>query len=142
MITKFKLFETGEWSRDVNWQFVKDHPDDNSEEAVYIKNFFNDLKILIKRLNNKDIFKILDIRGLDMNQGPYATVRIFNRTYKMWNTQEDDLWIENFPIDNTSEEGKLPGFQESKYQIAELLNDINDAGGDIETYKNSIKFNI
>ena len=142
MITKFKLFETGEWSRDVNWQFVKDHPDDNSEEAVYIKNFFNDLKILIKRLNNKDIFKILDIRGLDMYQGPYATVRIFNRTYKMWNTQEDDLWIENFPIDNTSEEGKLPGFQESKYQIAELLNDINDAGGDIETYKNSIKFNI
>jgi len=142
MITKFKLFETGEWSRDVNWQFVKDNPDNNSEEAVYIKNFFNDLKILIKRLNNKDIFKILDIRGLDMNQGPYATVRIFNRTYKMWNTQEDDLWIENFPIDNTSEEGKLPGFQESKYQIAELLNDINDAGGDIETYKNSIKFNI
>ena len=142
MITKFKLFETGEWSRDVNWQFVKDNPDNNSEEAVYIKNFFNDLKILIKRLNNKDIFKILDIRGLDMYQGPYATVRIFNRTYKMWNTQEDDLWIENFPIDNTSEEGKLPGFQESKYQIAELLNDINDAGGDIETYKNSIKFNI
>ena len=47
MITKFKLFETGEWSRDVNWQFVKDNPDNNSEEAVYIKNFFNDLKILI-----------------------------------------------------------------------------------------------
>ena len=142
MITKFKLFETGEWSRDVNWQFVKDNPDNRSEEANWIRSFESKLRTIIHHLENPDIFKIIDINGRDMSQGPYATVKIFNRTYKMWTTQDDDLWIENFPIDNTSEEEKLPGFEETPYGIVRLLNDINNAGGDIETYKNSIKFNI
>ena len=142
MITKFKLFETGEWSRDVNWQFVKDNPDNDSEEANWIRKFEKKLQSVIDYLDNPDIFKIIDINGRDMYQGPYATVRIFNKTYKMWITQDDDLWIEKFPIDNTNEEGSLPGFEGTPYIITRLLNKINNAGGDIETYKNSMKYNI
>ncbi len=141
MITKFKLFETGEWSRDVNWQFVKDNPDNDSEEANWIREFEKKLQFIIDYLDNPDIFKIIDINGRDMSQGPYATVKIFNRTYKMWTTQDEDLWIENFPIDNTSEDGKLPGYQNYNFSIAVLLQDINDAGG-IEEYKMSKKYNI
>jgi hypothetical protein len=142
MITKFKLFETGEWSRDVNWQFVKDNPDNDSEEANWIKSFESKLKIIISHLKNPNIFKIIDINGRDMSQGPYATVKIFNRIYKIWTTPEDDLWIENFPIDNTSEEGQVSGFEGTPYDIARLLNDINQFGGDIETYKIAKKYNI
>ena len=142
MITKFKLFETGEWSRDVNWQFVKDNPDNDSEEANWIRRFESKLETIINHIVNPDIFKIIDINGRDMYQGPYATVKIFNRIYKMWTTQDDDLWIENFPIDNTSEEGQVTGFEGTPYGIVRLLNDINNFGGNIELYKIGKKYNL
>lgn len=143
-LKNFKMFETGEWSSDVDWQFVKDNPDNDSDEANWIKSFAEQLQTIIDKLNNPDIFKIINIKGVDSSQGPCATVKIFNRTYKIWTMQEDgweDLWIENFPIDNTSEDDKLPGYLASNLSIADLLNDIGEFGN-IETYLTAKKFNI
>jgi len=145
-LKKFKLFETGEWSKEVNWQFVKDNPDNDSIEANWIKSFEKQLQTIIDNLDNPKIFKIINIRGIDTYQGPCATVKIFNKTYKVWPIQDENLpleyiWIENFPIDNTSKDDKLPGYQDYTFGIADLLNDINRSG-DIKTYLTVKKFNI
>lgn len=144
-IKEFKLFETGEWSKNVDWQFVKDNPDDDSDESSMIKSMEEKLNTIISELDNEDIFTINDIRGLDLYQGAYANVTIFGKHYKIHEINEDapdsDLWIQNFPIDNTSQDDRLPGYKGSEYDIADLLNDINDAGG-IELYNTTKKYNL
>ncbi len=145
MITKFKLFEAGEWSNYIDWQYTKDNPDDDSDESIWIRSFEKTLNTLISKLNDKSIFIINDIRGFDMYQGPYAIVTIFGKKYKICEINDDDplpsLWIDNFPIDNTSEDDKLPGYQGSEYSIARLLNDIDKLGG-IDLYLAQNKYNL
>ncbi len=144
-IKNFKLFEAGEWSKNVNWQFVKDNPDDDSDEAIWIRSFEKMLNTIIEHLDDKNVFIINDIRGFDMYQGPYAIVTIFGKKYKICEIIDDDpfpyLWIENFPIDNTSQDDKLPGFLGSEYEISKLLNDINRSGG-IDVYNSTKKYNL
>lgn len=144
-IKNFKLFETGEWPKGIDWQFVKDNPDDDSDESEMIKSMEEKLNTIISELDNEDIFTINDIRGFDLYQGAYASVTIFGRRFKIYEINEDipsgDLWIENFPIDNTSEDDKLPGYQGSEYSIAKLLNDINASGG-LDVYDVSKKYNL
>lgn len=144
-IKNFKLFEAGEWSKNVNWQFVKDNPDDDSDEAVMIKNMEEKLNTIISELDDENIFIINDIRGFDLYQGPYANVSIFGRKFNIYIITEDapfeELWIENFPIDNTSQDDKLPGFLGSEYKISKLLNDINKSGG-IDVYNSTKKYNL
>ena len=143
-IKTFKLFETGEWSKGINWEYVKNNPDDDSEESWYIRELEKKLNYVITLLNNKDVFVITNISGLDLYQGAYANVKIFGRNYKVSNDSinDDGLFIERFPIDNCSEEGYSAGFLGSEEEIAELLNDISASGYDIELYKASKKYNI
>jgi len=144
-IKNFKLFETGEWAINVDWQFVKDNPDDDSDESSMIKNMEEKLNTIISELDNEDIFTINDIIGLDLYQGAYANVTIFGRRYNIYEINDDapdnDLWIQNFPIDNTSEDDKQPGYQGSEYNIAKMLNEITAAGG-IELYNTTKKYNL
>jgi len=140
----FKIYETGEWSRDVNWNYVKDNPDDDSEEASLIRYLEERLDYIISNLDNDTILKIKDIRGHDLYQGAYAIVSIFGKTYKIWSMEssglEDELYIEGFPINNLDENSN-PGYVGDTENIAELLNSINEVGG-IEIYKTTNKFNI
>ena len=79
-----------------------------------------------------------------MYQGPYATVKVLGKNYKVVSVdypQIPGLCIEGFPIDNCTEQGYDYGFMETEYEIAELLNNINRAGG-IETYLIAQKYNI
>ena len=46
-IKNYKLFETGEWSSDLDWQYTKDNPDDDCEEVNWIRSLEKDLRILI-----------------------------------------------------------------------------------------------
>lgn len=153
MITKFKLFEqssnlnnqifeTGEWNHNIDWEYVKNNPDDDSEEAGWIKGLEELLLVITDNLNNSEIFEIIDIKGFDMYQGPYAIVNIFNKRYQIWGTEENILWIKNFPIDNTSSKESNPGFEGYPEEISDLLNEITDSGGDIEIYKKVKKYNI
>ena len=142
-IKDFKIFETGEWSKDVDWDFVKENPDDESEEAMWIKSFEYKLNYLISLLDDENVFEIEDIRGFDMYQGPYGRVKIFNRKYKVVEIEHpyEGLFIFGFPVDN-SEEGNYDGYHGNEEDIANLLNDINSFGGDIDLYKNSNKYNL
>lgn len=141
-IKNFTLYEAGEWSSDIDWQYVKDNPDDTSQEAALIRSLEDSLNYIKNELDNPEIFIIKDIRGFDMYQGPYAMVKIFDRTYKVWITDADDLWIDDFPIDNCSDEGKKPGYEGMIYDIADMLNDIINSGGDINLYKDTKKYNL
>jgi hypothetical protein len=57
-----KYFETGECNRNIDWEYVKNNPDDDSEEYAWIKIFQDQFNILISLLNNPKIFEILDIK--------------------------------------------------------------------------------
>ena len=140
----FKIYETGEWNRNIDWNYVKDNPDDNSEEASFINFLDERLKYVISMLDNDNILEIIDIGGHDLYQGAYAKVKIFGKTYKIWSMEssglEDELYIEGFPINNLDENSN-PGYVGDTENIAELLNSINEVGG-IEIYKTTNKFNL
>jgi hypothetical protein len=135
-----KKFETGEWSTDVDWEYVKENPDDDSEEAGMILYLQEKLEDIIELLDDTNIFEILDIRGFDLYTGAYAVVKIFNMKFKIWSVDYSLLFIEDFPINNSDPENKK-GFVGDYCDIADLLNDINKAGS-IETYMISKKYNL
>jgi len=122
MITQFKIFETGEWSSNVDWEFVKNNPGDDSEEANWIKDMEEKLTTIQNDIKLKEIpFEIVNIKGFDMYQGPYATIKIDNSDeYAVWFSSYN-LWIEDFPIDNCSEKGKNPGFEGDIYDIINVI---------------------
>lgn len=142
-IKEYKLYEAGEWNRNIDWQYVKDNPDDGSEEVSYIKELDRKLQDVIEQLDNKSIFDIIDIRSFDMYSGPYAIVKIFNKRYKIWLDEVyGGLVIELFPIESNQDTDRIPGFSGYEYEIAEMLNELNKLNGDIELYKNIKKYNI
>ncbi len=99
------LKETGEWADD--------------EEGLAEKQYLRDL---IKPIEDKiDFFELIDIVGFDKYSGPYALVKILDKEYKIWTSTEDLLWIEDFPIDNTSKEGLNPGFLGTPQEIIDKL---------------------
>lgn len=137
-----QLFETGEWNRGVDLDFVLENPDCDSEECEYIKYMYNTL-LSIRDNTDSDIFVINDIRGFDLYQGAYGKVYIFNKQYEIWSSDEPgEFWIEDFPVDNCSEEGLRSGFMGDKFDIIELINKINDLGGDPEKYNDIKKYNV
>lgn len=143
-IKKYKLFETGEWNRRIDWKYTKDNPDDDCEEASWIRGLEETLNEVINELDNTKIFKIIDIRGFDLYQGPYAMVEIFDKKYKVIEVDYPEppgLFIDDFPVDNCSESGYNSGFMGTTYEISELLNNINDLGG-MKSYFDIQKYNI
>jgi len=65
-------------------------------------------------------FKLIDISAFDLYQGQYSTVEINEDKYDIWNS-EHNLWVANFPIDNTSELGLNPGFEGDEDDIIEAI---------------------
>jgi len=68
-----------------------------------------------------DRFKIIDILLFDKYQGTYAFVSINDKMYKIWIIEDDKLWIEDYPIDNTSEQGNQPGFEGTWEEITDVI---------------------
>jgi hypothetical protein len=146
-IKSYKIYESGEWSKNIDWNYVKENPDDDSDEVLLIKYLEERLYYISSMLDNDNILEIIDIRGHDLYQGAYAMVNIFGKKYKIWNVGavsggvEDTLYIEGFPINNMNEDSN-PGFLGDTEEIYELLNDIYINEGDIELYKTTKKYNI
>ena len=130
-----KKFETGEWSRNVDWNFVKDNPDNDSEEANWIKNMQSKLEEI-----DPENFEILDIRGMDLYSGPYAIVNILGKKFEVWEVDGDSFFIGDFPISNTDED-ENDGFRGNAYEISSIINDIAEAGS-LDIYLNSKKYNL
>jgi len=141
-IKSFKLYETGEWNKNITWEYVKNNPDDDSQESNMIFFLSETLSDLILLLND-DYIKILDIKGYDISTGPYANVSILGNFYKIWisNERDSDLYIENFPIDNCSEIDLIPGYIGSIKEIAHIINSVAISGG-FELYDSTKKFNV
>jgi len=140
-IKSYKIYETGEWSKDIDWNYVKNNPDDDSDEASLIKDLQNKIEEVVSLLDNDNIVEIINIRGFDLSQGAYAIVRIFNKNYRISEIYSlDYLYIGKFPINNMDED-EIPGYKGDVEEISDLLNDIYKSGG-IEIYLSSKKFNI
>lgn len=98
-----RVNETGEWNRDMNWQKVKGMSADeiqNDEQADWIAA----LEAQLSMLQNEGVdLEIIDIKGYDMYQGPFATVEIKGKqgTFNIWTAEHDELFIEDWPNGNT-----------------------------------------
>lgn len=100
------LKETGEW-------------DDGDEYMVAWKQKLEDeIRYLESASGGK--LKFVSVHGFDAYQGPYAWAKINGKNYKIW-TNEDQLWIDGYPVDNTSKEGMRPGFAGGTGDILEML---------------------
>jgi hypothetical protein len=116
------LNETGEWS-------------DDDEGIAWKESLRNELDEISVETHGK--LKIIDIKGFDKYQGPYAIVNIQGKNYKVWTMEEQgQLWIENYPVDNTSGEGKNAGFQGDATDIIQMLD-----GNKVSTKDFSYNFN-
>jgi hypothetical protein len=110
---RFKLNETGEWAND-------------EDDLAWIEALKGEVQKIESATNGK--LELVDVRGFDKYQGPYAQVKINDRNYRIWTVGEGDfesyplLWIDNYPVDNTSSEGSNPGYMGTTEKIIELLN--------------------
>lgn len=98
-----RVNETGEWNRYMNWEKVKGMSADeieNDEQA----NWIAALEAQLSMLQNEGVdLEIIDIKGYDMYQGPFATVEIKGKqgTFNIWTAEHDELFIEDWPNGNT-----------------------------------------
>ena len=97
--------ETGEW--------------DPNEGKDWLKYLENSMKKLQRMTKGKAKFE--KARGFDMYQGPYAIVKINGKPYKVWTQEEDEFWIEDYPVDNTSKRGLRKGFQGDLDELAGVI---------------------
>ena len=105
--TNSNLNETGEWS-------------DDEDDIAWKKSLRNEIEQISDETHEK--LKLIDVRGFDKYQGPYAIVDIDGKRYKVWTMEEQgQLWIEGYPVDNTSGEGTKAGFQGNAFDIIKML---------------------
>lgn len=125
------LNETGEWS-------------DDEEGNAWIEALRNELDLVQDMLAPGLYFIVKDVKGFDKYQGPYATIEINGDTYKVWTQENDELWIEDFPLDNTSSEGSRGGFMGNSAEVADaissqysVLSDLNETLDDDGNFSES-----
>lgn len=107
---KLKLNETGEWSND-------------EDNITWMDALKSDVKTIEQKTDGK--LQLIDVKGFDKYQGPYAIVKINGRDYKIWTIGEGGenlLWIEDYPVDNTSSEDMNAGFMGNVNTIIDMLN--------------------
>lgn len=100
------LNETGEWVWD-------------EDQSAWAKGLEDDVKIIENAVPG---FELIEVKGFDNYQGPYARVIINGKNYNIWTVGQDLLWIENFSVDNTSGDDKNPGFEGTVGDIIDMLN--------------------
>ena len=111
-----EINETGEW-------------DDSDAQMTAWKDFMEETLREIESITNGKL-QLIGIKGFDKYQGPIASAIINGVPYKIWTVNDDSLWIENFPFDNTSQKGMKAGFEGSVEEIADAVE--QDSKGDDE----------
>lgn len=67
-------------------------------------------------------FKLVDVCPFDKYQGPYAEVTYQGHEYNVWTDESDDmLWIDGYPLDNTSGPNTTAGLRGTVDFIIEVL---------------------
>ena len=101
--------ETGEWNGD-------------AEDMQMIRSLKINLEMVRDNLNPGLTMEIGEIKGFDKYQGPYADIKINGEPFTAWLIDGDMLWIEDFPIYNTSGEGKRAGFEGFPHDVSIAIN--------------------
>lgn len=105
-----RLNETGEWIGD-------------EDDVAWMEALKSEVQKIESETGGK--LKLKDVRGFDKYQGPYAIVDIEGRIYRIWTVGSeygnDMLWIENYPVDNTSQMGANAGFMGTTGAIVDML---------------------
>jgi hypothetical protein len=94
----------------------------DDEECLWAKSLQDTLETIIEKI--PDRFNIRDIKLFDKYQGPYAEVQIDKLRFKVWTVDEAMghlLWIDDYPIDNTSSDGENPGFKGTWSEIVDVI---------------------
>ena len=118
-----KINETGEWTRGIDYDYVKTHRDDDDECVGIILGMEEVLNAIISKVEESDSdikIEIEDIKGFDMYQGCYAIISIDGDKYTVWQIGERDLFIENFIVNNNSEE-QNKGFTGDYYAVVDMI---------------------
>lgn len=116
-IEKKPLNETGEMSK-----YDIEEGGEFYEMANRVK---KDMLWLELHSNDKLIF--IDVKPYDKYQGVYAVVKINGKNYEVWmanswdENMDGEYWIEDYPIDNTSSDDTLAGFQGTREEILDVL---------------------
>lgn len=120
------LLETGEWPSGVDLDYVNDNPDEENEFTEWIKQLKSIIDDIKERMQHSNFIKLIDIKGFDAYQGPYALVDVIGKKYKIWanggDPMEPTLYIEGFPVTNTNED-QHPGYIGYEGQIADMLDE-------------------
>lgn len=109
-IDENNLNETGEWVGD-------------EDDTAWLELLKSEVQKIENATDGK--LKLIDVRGFDKYQGPYAIVDIQGSRYKIWTAGDSAnllLWIDDFMVDNTSREGMRPGYMGTTDGIIEMLN--------------------
>lgn len=122
-IRKQRLFETGEWCKDVDLEFVLNNSEVDDDCSNWIREFYDDLLWIKERIRPITNFEIIDIKGFDMYQGPYANVKVDDDNYTMWTIGVEDIFIEDFVIDNSAPDQNR-GFVGTKEDVLYTLKEI------------------
>ena len=115
-----KINETGEWSRDIDWEYVKNNPDDKDEFPMWIRQLEDDINILSNKLKSGLEIIIKDIRGFDAYQGPYANVDFKTKS----KTIPCKIWTFEYGIifDKCNND-VISGLEGTVDHVAEILNE-------------------
>ena len=89
------------------------------KETDWIASMRAKLQIIVDAVGESK-FTIQNDNFYDEYEGPHAEVLVDRTPYEIW-TAGDNLWIKDFPLDNTSEKGREAGFEGSPEEIIDLI---------------------
>jgi hypothetical protein len=119
-----KINETGEWTSGVDYEYAKANRDEDDDECVLLILGMEDcLNTVINLVHNEDStidISIEDIKGFDMYQGCYAKINIEGDMYKVWRLDDYVLYIENFIVNNNSE-NENTGFTGNLTEVSKMI---------------------
>jgi len=102
-----------------NYKSILEIHDTEREDSInYTTEKLEELKDCI----GQDDFGIEGVKYFDKYQGAYGLCRIINKTYKVWLLDDYKFFIEDFIIDNSSENGNKDGFEGDNYNIYDAVN--------------------
>lgn len=112
----------------LNYSFNNSQACHYYEHEEWCKYLMYSARMIEKEVND---FKLLDIRYFDQYQGPYAIVSFQGKQYKLWTIDNDNFYLEDFPINNM-DAYQNPGYQSDLDEMIEMLNsyqrdEINEA---------------
>ena len=87
-------------------------------ETISVENFKTLLQQLVEQADGE--VQILNDNFYDEYAGPSAEVMINGKKYEIYGAGDDNLWIKNYPIDN-SPEGLEAGFRGTVDEICDVL---------------------